>query len=429
MYDIFIKTNVRSDGEVDRVILHVDCNKFYASVECLYRPEIRDKPVVVGGSEKDRHGIVLTKNEIASKFGIKTAEPLWKAREKCPMLVVVPPNYPLYMEFSSLVNQIFYEYTDQIEPFGLDESWLDVTGSQKLFGSGYEIANEIRERIKKELGITVSIGVSFNKIFAKLGSDYKKPDAVTVFSRENFKEIVWSLNVEEMLFVGRATKSKLNHYSIKTIGDLANADVDFLVKILGKNGKMLYENANGNDQSAVKLYDFSVPCKSIGNSTTTPRDMITNQDVKLVLAVLSDSVARRMRKQDVKASTVTVHFRDNNLFSFTRQEMLPNSTNISSEILQKSMEIFLSNYNWNAPLRSIGVSVSGFDEKDGAVQMDLMGKQKNRQKLEAIEKTMDELRERFGSDCIHSANIMQDKELTSFNPHDDHTSFFHSYFK
>lgn len=414
---------------MDRVILHVDCNKFYASVECLYHPELRDKPVVVGGSEKDRHGIVLTKNEIAAKFGIKTAEPLWKAREKCPGLVVVPPNYPLYMEFSKLANQIYSEYTDQIEPFGLDESWLDVTGSQQLFGSGYQIANEIRERIKSELGITVSIGVSFNKIFAKLGSDFKKPDAVTVFSRENYMETVWKLNVEEMLFVGNATKKKLNHYSIKTIGDLAKADIDFLKKILGKNGEILHTNANGNENSRVKLMSFTTPCKSIGNSTTTPRDMLTNQDAKLVLTVLADSVARRMRQQDVKAKTVTVHFRDTDLSSFTRQERLENCTNISSEILQKAMEILVNNYNWHAPLRSIGITVSGFDESDDPVQMDLLGKQKDRLKKEKIEKTIDQLRSRFGTNCIKSASVLNDKELTSFNPHDDHTSFFHSYFK
>lgn len=414
---------------LDRVILHIDCNKFYASVECLYHPELRDKPVVVGGSEKDRHGIVLTKNEIAAKFGIKTAEPLWKAREKCPQLIVFPPNYPLYMEFSRLANQIYSEYTDQIEPFGLDESWLDVTGSQQLFGSGYQIANEIRERIKSELGITVSIGVSFNKVFAKLGSDFKKPDAVTVFSRENYKETVWKLNVEEMLFIGKATQKKLNHYSIKTIGDLANADVSFLRKIFGKNGEMLHKNANGEDNSPVKLATFTVPCKSIGNSTTTPRDMLTSQDAKLVLTVLADSVGRRMRQQNVKANTVTVHFRDKNLSSFTRQEKLENCTNISSEILQKAMEILTMNYNWSTPLRSIGITVNGFDESDDPVQMDLMGKQKDRQKKEKIEQTIDRLRNRFGSDCIKQASVLQDEELTSFNPHDDHTSFFHSYFR
>lgn len=237
---------------MEKSILHVDCNKFYASVECLYRPEIRNKPVAVGGNPESRHGIILTKNEIASKYGLTVGEPLWKARQKCPDLVVVPPNYPLYLRFSSLTRKIYEDYSEYIEPFGLDECWLDVTGCEK---SAAEIAEEIRNRIKFELGITVSVGVSFNKIFAKLGSDYKKPDAVTVIDRNNYKDIAWKLPCGDLLMVGRSTQNKLLSNGIKTIGDIANTDLEVMKSILGKNGEMLYYYANGEDFSPVKHKD------------------------------------------------------------------------------------------------------------------------------------------------------------------------------
>ena len=234
---------------MERTVLHIDCNKFYASVECLYRPEIRNKPVAVGGDVESRHGIILTKNEIASKYGLTGGEPLWKARKKCPDLIIVPPNYPLYLRFSKLARMIYADYSEFIEPFGLDENWIDVSGSVQ---SGEEIANEIRERVKSELGITVSVGVSFNKIFAKLGSDYKKPDAVTVISKDNFRDIVWPLPCGDLLMVGRATAAKLNSYGIKTIGELANTDEKFLKTVLGKNGQTLRDYANGLDISPVR---------------------------------------------------------------------------------------------------------------------------------------------------------------------------------
>ena len=235
---------------MERTVLHIDCNKFYASVECLYRPEIRNKPVAVGGDVESRHGIILTKNEIASKYGLTVGEPLWKARKKCPDLIIVPPNYPLYLRFSKLARMIYADYSEFIEPFGLDENWIDVSGSVQ---SGEEIANEIRKRVKSELGITVSVGVSFNKIFAKLGSDYKKPDAVTVISKDNFRDIVWPLPCGDLLMVGRATAAKLNSYGIKTIGELANTDEKFLKTVLGKNGQTLRDYANGLDISPVRL--------------------------------------------------------------------------------------------------------------------------------------------------------------------------------
>ncbi|MCD7872159.1 MAG: DNA polymerase IV [Clostridiales bacterium] len=400
---------------MERTILHVDCNKFYASVECLYNPEIRDKPVAVGGSKEERHGIILTKNEIAARFGIKTAEPIWKAKQKCPDLIVVPPNFPLYMRFSEMARNIYKDYSDFIESFGLDENWIDVTGCEK---SGYEIAREIRKRVKFELGITVSIGVSWNKIFAKFGSDYKKPDAITVINKNNYKDIVWKSPCSDLLFVGPATKRKLNSYGIYTVGDLANSDLNFLRSVFGKNGSVLYKFANGFDDSPVSNINDGHDVKSIGNSTTTPRDMVNNEDVKTVFTVLAESVARRMREQGVQGKTVSITVRDCNLKHFSRQMQLKNHTDVSYEIIAAAMELFCENYDWKNPIRSIGVSVSDFGTE--VFQFDLNGSVEKHEKLEKIEHTVDEIRRRFGNYSVQRASLLSDLGLSRFNPHDDH---------
>lgn len=401
---------------MERTILHVDCNKFYASVECLYRPEIRDKPVAVGGSAESRHGIILTKNEIASKYGLTVGEPLWKARQKCPGLVIVPPNYPLYLRFSRLCRKVYEDYSEYIEPFGLDECWLDVTGCHK---SGEEIAEEIRKRIKYELGITVSVGVSFNKIFAKLGSDYKKPDAVTVISRENYKKIAWELPVSDLLFSGRSTTKKLNFYGINTIGALANTDVGFLKRILGKNGETLWLFANGKDCSRVRHKDEIEDVKSVGNSTTTPRDLVDNEDVKTVMRVLCESVARRLREQGLKGNVITISVRNTALKSFTRQQKTDFHTNLSAEILKCAMELFYKNYSWEEPIRSLGVSVSGFNV-DFCEQLDFYKNAEKLEKLEKIETAVDVLKRRFGNYCVQYACQLERRDLSLFNPHDEH---------
>lgn len=400
---------------MERCILHVDCNKFYASVECLYRPEIRNKPVAVGGNPKERHGIILTKNELASKYNISVGEPVWSAKQKCPELVIVPPNYPLYLRFSRLTRMIYEDYSEFIEPFGLDECWLDVTGCQQ---SGEEIADEIRNRIKFELGITVSVGVSFNKIFAKLGSDYKKPDAVTIISKENYKDIAWSLDCSDLLMVGRSTSAKLKGYGINTIGDIANSDVNMLRALLGKNGEMLYYFANGEDCSPVKHKDEIRDVKSVGNSTTTFRDLVDNEDVKTVLRVLCESVSTRLREQGLKGRTVTLSVRSTDLTSFTRQKKVKLHTDISTEILDCAFELFRKNYNWFKPIRSIGVSVGDFDVD--FQQFDLEGTVERREKLENLEATIDTLKRRFGNYCIVRACQLKDTELSHFNPHDEH---------
>lgn len=403
---------------MEKQILHIDCNKFYASVECFLHPELRDKPVAVGGSEKSRHGIILTKNEIASKYGLVVGEPLWKARQKCPDLIIVPPNFPVYMDFSKRVRKILEEYTDLIEPFGLDESWIDVTGD--YFKSGTEIAYEIKERVKKEIGITVSIGVSFNKVFAKLGSDYKKPDAVTVITKDNYQNIVWPLPCSDLLMIGRATTKKLNTYGIYTIGDVANADDSFLKNILGKNGLMLKRFARGEDTAPVRHMDLSRDIKSIGNSTTTPRDLKNNEDVKIVFTVLGESVARRMREHDLKGVTLTISVRNSELDSFTRQCKMESPTNISGEFVRYAMDLFTANYNWDKPIRSLGLSVTDFDY-DNIIQFDLAGNAQHREKLEKLETAVDKLKNRYGNFCVQKASVLCDTQLSHFNPFEEHT--------
>lgn len=398
-----------------RCVLHIDCNKFYASVECLYRPELRDKPMAVGGDPENRHGIILTKNEIASKYGLIVGEPLWKARQKCPDLVVVPPNYPLYLRFSALARKIYEDYSEFIEPFGLDECWLDVTGSEK---SGEEIAHEIRKRVKSQLGITVSVGVSFNKVFAKLASDYKKPDAVTVIDESNYKDIAWSLPCGDLLMVGRSAQKKLNAYGINTIGDLADTDVAVLKSLFGKNGEMLHSFANGTECSPVRHKDEISDVKSVGNSTTAPRDLVNEEDVKTVFRVLCESVSTRLREKGLKGRVVTIYVRDKELSSFSRQMKIPANTDISTEIFYYAMKLFCTNYFWNKPIRSLGVSVSDFDV--AYEQFDFEKTVENREKQERLETAVDSLRRRFGNYCIGRACQLKDTELSKFNPHEEH---------
>ena len=406
---------------MSRIILHSDCNCFYASVECALNPALKGKPVAVSGNPEKRHGIILAKSEEAKKFGVKTGEAIWQAKKKCPQLITLPPNFSKYVEYSKSVKEIYYKYTDMVESFGLDEAWLDVTGSTRLFGNGYKIAQKIRSRIKKELDITVSIGVSYNKIFAKLGSDYKKPDAVTLINKSNYKHMVWSLPAEDLLYVGSATKKKLNSLGIFTIGQIANTPVDILKKNLGKWGQMLHSFANGNDTSTVALYGETSPVKSIGNSTTSPRDLKDITDVKIIMGVLADSVARRMREQGLSCMLVSITVRDNSLCSFTRQKKLLSYTDITSEILSTALALFKESYSWKKPVRSLGLSVSELTCKDSGTQLSLFEDNKKRLRQESLDKTTDALKNRFGNFIINPAVMLKDTTLSGFNPKADHT--------
>ncbi len=403
---------------MDRVILHSDCNSFYASVECLYRPEIRGKPVAVGGEPEHRHGIVLAKNSVAKRYGVRTGEPLWKARERCPALVIVPPNYPLYLRFSDMARRIYLDYTDRVEPFGIDEAWLDVSGSAGPCG-GERIARQIRRRVRNELGITVSVGVSFNKIFAKLGSDCKKPDAVTVISKENFKETVWPLPVEDLLYVGPATRRKLNGIGIHTIGELARTSASCLHGRFGKWGDVLHDFSNGFDLSPVAEYDSVRAVKSVGNSATTVRNLENDRDVKLILFVLAESVGRRMREQGLKGRSLFVSVRDDRLYTVGKQCMFDKYTNISSEIAAKAFWLFRRLYTWHDPIRSVGISVSDLAHDDVPIQTDLFNNEYQRIRRERLDSAVDVLKRRFGVRCVRRASLLEEPSLTDFNPEEE----------
>lgn len=411
---------------MERSILHVDINNFYASVECLYQPAIRNKPVAVCGDVEARHGIVLAKNYPAKALGVKTGETIWQARQKARDLVVVPADFGKYLRFSRLARKIYADYTDRIEPFGIDEVWLNVTGSKLLFGGGKAIANDIRRRIREELGLTVSVGVSYNKIFAKLGSDMKKPDATTVISRENYREVVWPLPASDLLYVGHSTHNKLQSRAIYTIGDLARRDPADLRRLLGVWGETLHAFANGLDFSDVRKCGEEAVIKSIGNSATTPRDLLDAEDVQMVIYVLAESVAARLREQGLKCTGVSVYIRDNQLSACERQRQLSQPTYLSGDIAEQAMQLFLQNYAWRHPIRSVGVR--GFDLVTAGrhVQLDLFGKDKI--KLEKLEFTIDSLRRRFGHSIIGRAALLKDVQLTGFSPKDEHiihpTSFF-----
>lgn len=383
---------------MDRVILHIDMNNFYASVETLYDPSLRDIPMAVGGDKERRHGIVLAKNMLAKAKGVKTAEALWEAERKCPGIRFVPPHFDRYAKYSRLAKEIYMQYTDMVESFGLDECWLDVTGSTRLFGSGREIAEEIRERVKTELGLTVSIGVSFNKIFAKLGSDYKKPDAVTEFTRENYRELVWPLDAAELLFVGKSTQAALRKYGLYTIGDVARADRKLLKRLLGKCGEQLSLYANGEDMSPVMRVSEHSEIKSIGNSTTAIHDLRDDGEIRAELYMLSESVARRLREKGFCGYNVQLSVRKYNLETYQRQKMLDVAAADSESIFQAAYGLFKAHHTGES-IRSIGVRVSALAPIEMA-QCSLFGDVQRAQRRQRLETAVDFLRCKYGDDVI-----------------------------
>ena len=414
-----------------RSILHVDMNNFYASVECLYRPEIRNQPVAVAGDPLNRHGIILAKNMIAKKLGVTTGEAIWEAKLKAPGLVLVPPDYKKYLRFSRMAREIYYEYSDQVEAFGLDENWIDLTYSLPyLHSDPVSVANTIRQRVKKELGVTVSVGVSFNKIFAKLGSDLKKPDATTAIPYGQFREIVWPLPVRDLLYVGKSTARRLELIAINTIGDLARTDVAILKRRLGKWGEILWLFANGMDTSPVRKISESEQIKSIGNGTTCPRDLQTEQDVRLVFTVLAESVAARLRDCCIKCQGVQIFLRDNALFTVSRQKKMEYPCCTSGPILETAMELFRQHYPWHKPLRSLSLSTIYLVTANRHMQLSLFDDTAEQLLVqEQIEKTIDMLRYRFGHNAVLRASALLDPKLTGFNPKEDHTIHPYSYFR
>ena len=407
---------------MNRVILHADCNSFYVSCEVCYRPELRGLPVVVGGDPEARHGIVLAKSDAAKAAGIKTGHVLWQAKSLCKDLIILPPDYRKYLRFSKMTREIFGDYSDRVEPFGLDEAWIDVSGSSTTIEDGERIAHALRERIKEELGITVSVGVGDNKIMAKLGSDMKKPDAVTVVHPDHYTDQVWPLPVGELLYVGPATETKLKRLGLYTIGDLARMQPHDIHGILGKNGVMLWSFANGLDQSPVSTTGYAPDIKSIGNSTTTPADMVCDEDVMRTIWVLSEAVAERLREHGFRARTVQISVRDNALKSYERQIKLKRPTQIAAELARASMSLFRANHRWDTDkaLRSIGVRGADLETDTGAVQLSLFAEEIKREKTERIEHAMDEVRKRFGHFAMMRGSLLKEP-VGRINPKEDHT--------
>jgi len=405
---------------MERVILHVDANSYYASVECLYNPDIRDKPVAVGGDVEARHGIILTKNQIAKKYGIKTGEAIWQAKQKCPDLICVPPDFGLYIRFSKRMRRMFEEYSDRVESFGLDEAWVDLTNRGITITDGERLAHEIRKRIKSELGITVSVGVSYNKIFAKLGSDMKKPDAVTVIRKDDYQKKTWELPVEELLYVGRATRRKLQDINILTIGALAHADTDTISYKLGKNGLMLQAFANGLDQSPVMHIDTRMAIKSVGNSTTLPYDIETLDDARCVYYLLAESVAARLRENGFRSRCVSISARTTQLITSGCQRALQHNTNLTDEIAETAMELFTERFARYLPYRSVGISCSMLTPDTDPVQLDLLGDELSRLRRERMERSIDGLRHRYGHQILQRGIVLTHQRFADINPKEDH---------
>lgn len=405
---------------MERTILHVDINNCYASIECLHNPELAGKAVAVGGDVQARRGIILAKNYKAKDYGVQVGQALWEARQKCPELVIVPPNYPLYLKYAQYIRKIFVSYTDMVEPFGIDEAWLDVSGSRELFGEGRKIAEDIRMRVKNELGVTVSIGVSFNKVFAKLGSDIKKPDAITILDKQHYQKLIYPLPVENLLYVGKATQRKLYDRGVRTIGELIDIGPDILSKWLGKLGYMLYSFAHGDDLSPVARASDASAVKSIGNSATAPRDLECADDVKTVFFNLSESVAARLKEHGLKGGVIQIMLRNSELFSFERQMKLSRPTNISGEICSAAMELLINNYLWDKPLRSVGVRAMELVCEKTPEQITMLEDERSRDKAEKLERCIDGIRARFGHSAIIRGTVLNDKSLSGINAQDEH---------
>ncbi len=388
-------------SEKERTILHCDLNNFFASCECMLNPELKDVPMAVAGYEESRTGIILAKNNLAKKYNVKTAETIWQAKKKCPSLVIVHPHMELYKEYSKKVKNIYYEYTDLVEPFGIDECYLDVTNSKKLFGDGEKIANILRERIKNELGLTISVGVSFNKVFAKLGSDYKKPDAVTVISRENFKEFLNDMPIGNLFFVGKETEKTLNKMCLDTIGKVAREKRELLVFALGKLGGTIWDYSNGLDDSEVSNFlDVKIP-KSVGNGKTFEKDIDDIFLLQSEIMLLCEEIAERLRKIDRKCSVVSVNLKAPDLKTKIKQTTLSSSTCNASDIYNEAVGIIKNNFYDFGPVRAATVTVRGLVFDDGCEQISMFFNEEEKKKdKKLIEDAMYNIKNKYGFDAI-----------------------------
>lgn len=389
---------------MDRVIFHCDCNGFFASVEELLRPELKTVPMAVAGDPESRHGIILAKNELAKRYNVQTAETIWSAKRKCPELVCVPAHHGKYQEISKQVNQIYLQYTDLVDRFGIDESFLDVTGSLRYFGkSPKALADEIRARVRREIGITISVGVSFCKVIAKLGSDYKKPDATTVIFREDLERIVHPLPVSALLYAGKRSTATLKQMGIETIGQLAKSDRYTIGKALGKAGDQLWKYANGLDNEPVASFYAPREIKSVGNSITFRHDLKGEQEIRAGISALSDSVAARLRTDGLKCRTVQVQIKDPNFKVIQRQRALPRPTYLQRELIQVSMALITEHWNMNAPIRLLSVTGTDLvpaDEPTEQISFFQQDDQADHEKLERLEDAMASIRKKYGRSVI-----------------------------
>jgi len=399
-----------------RTIFHIDQNCFFASVEMIAHPELRNVPMAVTGDASKRHGIILARNEPAKQAGVKTAEAIWQAEQKCPGLVKVSSHYDKYAFYSGKLRALYEEYSDRVEPFGMDECWVDMTDVIGDRDPG-ELADEIRRRVREEFKLTCSIGVSFNKIFAKLGSDYKKPDATTVITEENFRDIVWPLPAADLLFVGGATASRLTEVNIRTIGDMANASREFMADYLGKPGEMLWLYANGIDDAPVAPADEKRQYKSIGNSMTTPKDILTRRQACGTFRTLSASVASRLRKHGLLGCNVAITVRDKDLLTYEHQKTLFEPTNSEKVIYETAMELFDESYDWHSAIRSVGVRCAKVIPEDSGIQMSMFSEtQEKKEEDSKLSKVIDDINRRFGEGTVKSCASLDGIMSPNYDP-------------
>jgi DNA polymerase-4 len=396
----------------ERTIFHCDCNSFYASVEETFNPQYKSVPMAVAGDPEARHGIILAKNELAKKYNIKTAETVWSARKKCPELVLCPPHHKIYAEFCERVNAIYAEYTDRVERFGIDESYLDMT---MFANDAPRFADELRARVAREIGITISVGVSWNKSFAKLGSDYKKPNATTVITRDNYREIVFPLPVSDLFFVGRKTAESLAELGVHTIGGLAELDAALLLRKFGKFGAVLHRNANGLDDSEVARIGEYEPVKSVGNGMTFRRDLLTMDDIRAGVNALAESVASRLRLINMKCNTVQVTIKDTELKSIQRQKSLTAPTFVTPEIAGSAVAIIQASWPSGKPIRMLTVTAQNLVPADrAAAQLELFGEDnvEHREKTEQLERAIDKIRGKYGEQSVRRGPAQEDLGIT-----------------
>ena len=413
----------------DRCIFHIDINHCYAQIEEMKYPELRNVPMAVGGHEEERHGIILAKNDLAKKFHVQTGESLREARKKCRDLLIIPPSYDDYIYYTNEVKNIYREYSDAVESFGLDEAWVDYTSSIHLFGDANQMASHIQKRVKREIGLDVSVGVSWNKIFAKLGSDMKKKDGPMIITRNNYKDVVWPRPVEDLLYVGPATKKKLYSRGIYTIGDLANYPVVYLKKYMGMHGEVISIFANGNDTSPVTNCAYVQPVKSVGNSMTMVHDVYSLEEVTPVYYMLCESVASRLKDHGMKGDVIHISARTAGLNWFGCQRKIDCKTNVSEVICKEALRLLEENYTFENPLRAVGVSVSGLASEKRGRQLNIFVDEEKEEKKRQIDIAMDKIREYYGFYAVRRACTLVDSDLTEFNAKDDHTIHPVGYFQ